>query len=232
MSFTESKIIKQITILPESGAINVQWANQVLKNGTEVISETFERKAYAAELSGFSTEVGALDVNAFLAAFDTATLDAKVDALAAKATAEAALTAKQAEMDTALATAQADHAAELAAVQAGMDAERTALQAALAAKDAEIAALQVQVVALIPAPVIVDGVPQTVTMRQARLALLASGLLNDVTAAVAGAGQAAQIEWEYASDVGRNAALIQSLAGVMGLTDEQLDGLFVLAATL
>ncbi len=138
-------------------------------------------------------------------------------ALAAKATAEAALTAKQAEMDAALATAQADHAAELAAVQA-----------ALAAKDEEIARLT----ALIPAPVIVDGVPQTVTMRQARLALLSAGLLDLVTEAVAGAGQAAQIEWEYASDVGRNATLIQSLAGVMGLTDEQLDGLFVLAATL
>lgn len=127
-------------------------------------------------------------------------------AQAAKATAEAALTAKQAELDTTIA----------------------AHTTALAAKDAEIARLM----ALIPAPVIVDGVPQTVTMRQARLALLASGLLDDVTAAVAGAGQAAQIEWEYASDVGRNATLIQSLAGVMGLTDEQLDGLFVLAATL
>ncbi len=153
-------------------------------------------------------------------------------ALAAKTAAEAALTAKQTELGTTLATAQAAHAAELAAVQAEMDAALNAAQvdraAELAVKDAEIARLT----ALIPAPVIVDGVPQTVTMRQARLALLASGLLNDVTAAVAGAGQAAQIEWEYASDVGRNAALIQSLAGVMGLTDEQLDGLFVLAATL
>ena len=225
MSFTETKIIKQITILPESGAVNVQWANQMLKNGTEVISETFERKAYSAGLEGFSTEVGALDVNAFLEAFDTATLDEKVDALAAKATAEAALTAKQAEMDAALATAQVDHATALAAVQAELDAERTAAQAALAAKDAEIARLT----ALIPT---VEEKPQTVTMRQARLALLQAGLLDKATKAVAGAGPAAQIEWEYSSDVGRNAALVQALSGALGLTDEQLDGLFVVAATL
>lgn len=131
-------------------------------------------------------------------------------ALAAKATAEAALTAKQTELGTTLATAQAAHAAELAA------------------KATEIARLT----ALIPAPVIVEGVPQTVTMRQARLALLGAGLLDLVTEAVAGAGQAAQIEWEYASDVGRNAMLIQTLSEAMGLTDEDLDGLFVLAATL
>lgn len=217
MSFTESKIIKQITILPESGAVNVQWANQVKKNGTEVISETFERKAYPSDLSGFSTEVGALDVNAFLAAFNTATLDDKVEALAAKATAEAAL-----------ATTNTEHTAALAAKQAETDAALATARAELAAKDAEIARLT----ALVPAPVIVNGVPQTVTMRQARLALLQAGLLDDVTAAVAGAGEAAKIEWEYASDVSRNAILIQTLGGALGLTDEQLDGLFVLAATL
>lgn len=153
-------------------------------------------------------------------------------AQAAKATAESALTAKQAEMDEALATAQAAHAAELAAVQAGMDAERTALQTALAAKDAEIATLEVQVVALTPAPTTVNAVPQSVTMRQARLALLQSGLLDEATAAVAGAGPAAQIEWEYSSDVGRNVILVQALSSALGLTDEDLDGLFVLAATL
>ena len=113
-----------------------------------------------------------------------------------------------------------------------MDAERTAVQAALAAKDAEIAALEVQVVALTPAPTTVNAVPQSVTMRQARLALLQSGLLDEATAAVAGAGPAAQIEWEYSSDVGRNVILVQALSSALGLTDEDLDGLFVLAATL
>ena len=128
-------------------------------------------------------------------------------ALAAKTAAEAALTAKQTELGTTLATAQAANAAELAA------------------KDAEIARLT----ALIPT---VEEKPQTVTMRQARLALLQAGLLDKATKAVAGAGPAAQIEWEYSSDVGRNAALVQALSGALGLTDEQLDGLFVVAATL
>ena len=48
MPFTEQRIIKQITVLPANGGINVQWANQVLKNGN-VISENFERKAYTVE---------------------------------------------------------------------------------------------------------------------------------------------------------------------------------------
>lgn len=57
MSFSESRIIKQITILPESNSVNVQWANQILRDG-EVISETFERKAYTAnQRAEFATEV-------------------------------------------------------------------------------------------------------------------------------------------------------------------------------
>lgn len=218
--FTESKIIKQITIQPQSNTVNVQWAN-VVKKDDVVISETFERKAYDAALEGFTTEVGQLDVNAFLAAFNAATLDDKVEALAAKTAAEAAL-----------ATAQAAHTAELAAKQTEMDAALASAQTTHAAELATAQAEIARLTALIPAPVIVDGVPQTVTMRQARLALLASGLLDDVTAAVAGAGEAAKIEWEYASDVSRNAILIQTLGGSLGLPGDYLDSLFVLAATL
>ena len=46
--FTESKIIKQITVLPASNAIQVQWANVVKKNDV-VISETYERSSYTEE---------------------------------------------------------------------------------------------------------------------------------------------------------------------------------------
>jgi len=46
MSLTEQRIIKQITTLPQQNAINVQWANQILRDG-EVISENYERKAYS-----------------------------------------------------------------------------------------------------------------------------------------------------------------------------------------
>lgn len=211
-TFTETKVLQSLEIFPALNVINTRYKITTLKDGVK-FNEQVEAKSYStSQFSDFEMEVAPTGgtLAEIVAGFSEA-------ALTAASELPATLAAKQAELDTALATAQAAHAAELAAVQA-----------ALAAKDEEIARLT----ALIPAPVIVDGVPQTVTMRQARLALLSAGLLDLVTEAVAGAGQAAQIEWEYASDVGRNATLIQSLAGVMGLTDEQLDGLFVLAATL
>ena len=204
-TFTETKVLQSLEIFPALNVINTRYKVTTLKDGVK-FNEQVEAKSYStSQFSDFEMEVAPTGgtLAEIVAGFSEA-------ALTAASELPATLTAKQAEMDEALATAQAAHAAELAA------------------KDAEIARLT----ALIPAPVIVDGVPQTVTMRQARLALLSAGLLDLVTETVAGAGQAAQIEWEYASDVGRNATLIQTLAGVMGLTDEQLDGLFVVAATL
>lgn len=83
------------------------------------------------------------------------------------------------------------------------------------------------------APVVI---PSTVTMRQARLALLQSGLLAQVNDAVAGMpgadGDAARIEWEFSSTVERNRPLVQGLAATLGLTNTQLDNLFVLAGSL
>lgn len=82
----------------------------------------------------------------------------------------------------------------------------------------------------------IASVPQTVTMRQARLALHAAGLLAGVTAAINGmeepAKTAAQIEWEYASAVERNAGLVPAMATALGMTERQIDDLFVAAAAL
>lgn len=79
-------------------------------------------------------------------------------------------------------------------------------------------------------------VPQSVTMRQARLALLQTGLLEQVNTAVASlpgaTGEAARIEWEFSSTVERNRPLVQSLSVALNLTPAQLDDLFMLAATL
>lgn len=79
-------------------------------------------------------------------------------------------------------------------------------------------------------------VPASVSMRQARLALLGAGLLASVDAAIAAmsspAKEATQIEWDYASEVQRGNALIASLAAGLGLTETQVDDLFVVAATL
>lgn len=79
--------------------------------------------------------------------------------------------------------------------------------------------------------------PQSVTMRQARLALLGAGLLDSVNAAIAAITdatqrQAAEIEWEYAQTVDRASPFTQQLASGLGLTNEQLDGLFTQAAAL
>lgn len=74
--------------------------------------------------------------------------------------------------------------------------------------------------------------PSVVSMRQARLALLQVGLLSQVDAAVAAGGEADKITWEYATEVNRADALVINLSGALGLTNEQLDNLFILAASL
>lgn len=72
------------------------------------------------------------------------------------------------------------------------------------------------------------------TMRQAKLALLQAGLLDEVDAAIAAEAtpKAVKIEWEYASEVQRDWVNTLGLAEMLGLSDEQLDNLFVLAASL
>lgn len=82
----------------------------------------------------------------------------------------------------------------------------------------------------------VEPVPDAVSMRQARLALLKAGLLSQVNTAVAnmpGAeGDAARITWEFASEVRRSDVLLAQLTDALGLTDTQLDDLFRQAAKL
>lgn len=71
-----------------------------------------------------------------------------------------------------------------------------------------------------------------VSMRQARLALLKSGLLDKVNTAIQSAGEADKITWEYATEVDRDDALVVNLAYALKLTSKQLDDLFRLASTL
>ena len=84
----------------------------------------------------------------------------------------------------------------------------------------------------IPVPV-----PVEVTPRQARRALLAAGLLDDVEAALDAISDPqvkaiAKIEWATAQQVRRDWPLLLQVAGQMGLTDEQLDALFVAASAI
>ena len=77
-----------------------------------------------------------------------------------------------------------------------------------------------------------NPVPQQVTMRQARLALLSAGLLDDVEMVIAAAGRAAQLEWEYAAVVDRTNPAIAAVQQQEALTDAQIDDLFREAAKL
>ncbi len=80
--------------------------------------------------------------------------------------------------------------------------------------------------------------PDVVTMAQARKALILSGVsITAVNAAIAAIPDAtqrqlAETDWEYATTMRRQSPLVTSLAPVLGLTDEEIDDLFVLAATL
>jgi hypothetical protein len=80
------------------------------------------------------------------------------------------------------------------------------------------------------------AIPQVVTMRQARLALLGAGLLAQVEAAInalpSPQKEAARIEWEYSQEVHRDREFVSVLGAAMGLNDEQLDALFTTAAGL
>ena len=79
-------------------------------------------------------------------------------------------------------------------------------------------------------------VPASITMRQARLALLGAGLLDNVDAAIAALPspqkEAAKIEWEYSQEVHRHNGFVSVLAPILGMTAEQTDALFIGAANL
>jgi hypothetical protein len=86
-----------------------------------------------------------------------------------------------------------------------------------------------------PAPL--NSIPQVVSMRQARLALLQAGMLSTVDEVIAGitpveAQQRIKVEWDYATEVARNWPTLLALQPALGLTDAQVDDLFVLASQL
>lgn len=57
MALTEQRILNQVTVLPNANSINVQWANQILRDG-EVIQQQYHRKAYGpGQQAEFETEV-------------------------------------------------------------------------------------------------------------------------------------------------------------------------------
>jgi hypothetical protein len=95
------------------------------------------------------------------------------------------------------------------------------------ALDAWVEAKRVSELPVSPLPI------TTVTMRQARLALLQSGLLATIeTAITTGTDEAMKIEWEYATEVKRDWGSLVALTTALGMTSQELDNLFQLASTL
>lgn len=83
-----------------------------------------------------------------------------------------------------------------------------------------------------PAPV-----PASVTRRQAREALLNVGLLDDVDMAIAGIAdeterRRAEIYWMDSATFERNSAMLGQIAASIGLTDAEIDELFIAASAL
>lgn len=86
--------------------------------------------------------------------------------------------------------------------------------------------------------VIVKAVPQSVTMAQARKALILNGVtiagINAVIGSIPDATQRAlaETDWEYAGAVTRNSAMVLSIGAALGLTSDGVDDLFIQAAGL
>ena len=78
--------------------------------------------------------------------------------------------------------------------------------------------------------------PSVISMRQARRALLQSGLLSQVDNAIAAMtgteGDAARIDWQFAQTVDRSHPLVAAMTTQLNLTAQQLDDLFTLGASL
>lgn len=79
-------------------------------------------------------------------------------------------------------------------------------------------------------------VPSEVTMRQARLALLNAGKLASVDVMINSLTDppktAARIEWEYSNVVQRHNGFVSQIAPLLGMTEQDIDNLFIEAATL
>lgn len=80
------------------------------------------------------------------------------------------------------------------------------------------------------------SVPESVTMRQARLELLNRGLLSSIETAIDSLPEpersAVQIEWEYSQTVERNRPFVLMVGQALGLNQTELDDLFIEAKSL
>lgn len=69
------------------------------------------------------------------------------------------------------------------------------------------------------------------TPRQARLSLLSIGRLNDIDTAINSLAEPdksiAQVEWEFSEEIRRTHSFVETLGQSLGLTDTDLDNMFI-----
>ena len=77
---------------------------------------------------------------------------------------------------------------------------------------------------------IINPVPQKISMRRARLCLLEKGLLSSIQTAIDSLQEpeksAAQIEWDYSTQVWRQKPFVLSVTEGLGWTEVDIDNLF------
>ena len=89
-----------------------------------------------------------------------------------------------------------------------------------------------------PPPEVVPVIPVSVSMKSARKALILAGIpmatINAAFDAIPDATQKelAKIDWEFSSVVLRDSPLVASMAGALGLSSAEVDGLFVAASQI
>ena len=83
-----------------------------------------------------------------------------------------------------------------------------------------------------PQPPAPPPVPLSITPLQARRALLAANLLDDVETLMESAPREARLAWEYAIEVRRDDVTLETMATALNLTSEQIDDLFRAGALL
>ena len=137
--------------------------------------------------------------------------------------------AKKAEAEAAAAQEIEDAKARETAAN---EAKALAEAAEAAAKEAQAkadAALKAAAALAAPPPEPVDA---CIDNLQIRLALNAAGLRDSVEAAVAASDQSVKDWWAYAKRFLRHNPMVLAMGQALGQTDEQLDQLWALAATL
>jgi hypothetical protein len=94
--------------------------------------------------------------------------------------------------------------------------------------------LDAAMIALLAQTEVENGVPQSVTSFQARAALHVGGWLERVEALMADPNidPVARIAWEYAQELQRQSPTVAAFADALGLTDWQVDELFIQAAQI